>query len=169
MRVLVSADRLAAGSASTGTESAERLPVGTAHLAAALLAEPEGLAAKAIAAAGLSAEQVYGAIGAGPAQQVTKAESVAPLKADLLTMNLDEDTKVALKDTLRWALRLGHNYVGTEHLLLGLTVHRRPGKRRPHLARPVPAARRAARSPPNSPPPRPAKRRTELRTRMVDR
>ena len=121
VRVLASADRLAAGSASTGTESAERPPVSTAHLVAALLAEPEGLAAKAIAAAGLSAEQVYGAIGAGPAQQVTKAESVAPLKADLLTMNLDEDTRVALKDTLRWVLRLGHNYVGTEHLLLGVT------------------------------------------------
>jgi hypothetical protein len=120
VRVLVSADRLAAGSARTGTEGAERPPVSAAHLAAALLAEPEGVAAKAIAAAGLSPEQVYAAVGTGPAPQVTNSESVAPLKAGLLNVRLDEDTKLALRGALRWALRLGHNYIGTEHVLLGL-------------------------------------------------
>ena len=35
-------------------------------------------------------------------------------------MALDEDGKEALKSALKSALRLGHNYIGTEHLLLGL-------------------------------------------------
>ena len=79
VRILVSADRLAAGA------------VGTTHLAAALLVEPEGLAAKAIAAAGLSPEQVYAAVGTGPAPQVTNAEAGAPLKAELFSSVIDSD------------------------------------------------------------------------------
>jgi ATP-dependent Clp protease ATP-binding subunit ClpA len=95
-------------------------PVGAAHVTAALLTEPEGVAAKAIAAAGLSPEQVYTAIGAGPAPQVAKSGSA--LKAWLLQLEFDDDAKRALKDSLSWALRLGHNYIGTEHLLLGVAV-----------------------------------------------
>jgi hypothetical protein len=130
VRILVYADRLAAGLADAGAEGAERPPVGTVHLAAALLAEPEGLAAKAIAAAGLSPEQVYAAVGAGPAPQVTNAESVTSLKAGgPLNVDLDEDAKEALKGALRWALRLGHNYIGTEHLLLGLTFEGGPASK----------------------------------------
>lgn len=121
VRVLVSADRLALGSTSTDTENPERPPTGTVHLAAALLAEPEGLAAKAIAAAGITPEQVYAALGTGPAPQVTNADSVTQLMTTgTININLGEDTKTALRDSLRWALRLGHNYLGTEHLLLGL-------------------------------------------------
>jgi len=86
-----------------------------------LLAEPQGVAAKAVAAAGLSPEQFYAALGTGPAPQVTSAETIAQLKAALLNVNLDEAAKGALKGSLRWALRLRHNYIGTEHLLLGVT------------------------------------------------
>jgi hypothetical protein len=38
----------------------------------------------------------------------------------LLELSFDEDAKQALKGTPRWALRYGHNYIGTEHLLLGI-------------------------------------------------
>ena len=31
-----------------------------------------------------------------------------------------------LKGSLRWALRLSHNYIGTEHLLLGVTFEAGP-------------------------------------------
>lgn len=103
-RVIAAAGRLAAGQ-----------PVGTAHLAAALFTEPDGLAAKAFAAAGLSPEQVYAAVGAGPARAVPDAD-----KSALRELGLDEAGNVAVKDALTWALRLGHNYIGTEHLLLGL-------------------------------------------------
>jgi hypothetical protein len=109
VRVVAAAGKLAAAE-----------PIGAAHITAALLAEPEGVAAKAIAAAGLTPEQLYTAIGVGPAPQVTNAQDVGTLKAALLNQEFDDDAKAALKGSLRWALRLGHNYIGTEHLLLGV-------------------------------------------------
>jgi hypothetical protein len=90
-------------------------PVSGRHLAAALLTEPGGLAALAVAAAGVTPEQLYAALGAGPAPRVERAGT-----AELLDTTLNEDAKEALKDALKSALRLGHNYIGTEHLLLGL-------------------------------------------------
>jgi hypothetical protein len=107
-------DRAARILAAAGTLAAPD-PVGGAHLAAALLTEPPGLAAKAIAAAGITPGQLYAAVGTGPAQPAEKADS-----ADLLDLTLDEDAKEALKAALKSALRLGHNYLGTEHILLGV-------------------------------------------------
>jgi hypothetical protein len=88
---------------------------GAAHLAAALPTEPQGLAALVIAKAGVTPEQLYAAVGAGPAE---RAENASP--AELLELTLDESAKEALKGALKSALRLGHNYIGTEHMLLGL-------------------------------------------------
>jgi len=90
-------------------------PVTSAHLAAALLSEPEGLAAKAIADEGVTPERLYAAVGTGPAPRV---ERTSP--AELLELTLDESAKEGLKGALKSALRLGHNYIGTEHMLLGL-------------------------------------------------
>jgi ATP-dependent Clp protease ATP-binding subunit ClpA len=103
-RTLAAAGRLAAPS-----------PMSSAHLAAALPAEPEGLAAKAIAAAGVTPERLYAALGAGPAE---RAEDTGT--AELLDLILDESAKTAIKSSLKAALRLGHNYIGTEHFLLGV-------------------------------------------------
>jgi hypothetical protein len=103
-RVLLAAGKLAAPE-----------PVGAAHLAAALLTEPRGLAARAVVAAGVTPEQVYAAVGTGPAQPVGEAGP-----AELLDLTIDENAKTALREALKSALRLGHNYIGTEHLLLGL-------------------------------------------------
>ncbi len=90
-------------------------PVGTAHLAAALFTEPEGLAAKVFAMVGLPPEQVYAAVGAGPATPVSEVN-----KAALRELRFDDFAKEALHDTLKWALNFGHNFIGTEHLLLGV-------------------------------------------------
>jgi Clp amino terminal domain, pathogenicity island component len=90
-------------------------PMSSAHLAAALPTEPEGLAAKAIAVAGVAPQQLYAALGTGPAERAENTGS-----AELLDLSLDESAKAALKDALKSALRLGHNYIGTEHMLLGL-------------------------------------------------
>jgi hypothetical protein len=90
-------------------------PVDSARLAAALLTEPGGIAAIAIAKAGVTPEQFYAAVGAGPAVRV---ERTSP--AELLELTLDPDAKDALKAALKSALRLGHNYIGTEHQLLGI-------------------------------------------------
>jgi ATP-dependent Clp protease ATP-binding subunit ClpA len=103
-RAMVAAGRLAAPE-----------PLGAGQLAAALLSDPEGLAAKAIAAAGLTPEQVYAALGTGPASQVETPDS-----AGLLELSFDQSGKEALKGALKSALRLSHNYIGTEHLLTGV-------------------------------------------------
>jgi hypothetical protein len=116
IRVLFAADRLAA--TSTGTEqtkSAQHLPIGAAELSAAFLSEPEGLAAKAIGKAGLTPEQVYAAVGTGPAPQLPNQD-----RASVTELTFDDSVKAAFREALRWALRMGHNYIGTEHLLLGV-------------------------------------------------
>ena len=106
--VLAAADRIAAH------DAAEPV-IGAADLAAATLAEPEGLAAKVIARTGLTADQVYAAVGAGPAAPGPDADADA-----LQALGFDESGKAALKAAWKAALRLGHNYIGTEHLLLGV-------------------------------------------------
>src|SRR5215470_2772690 len=84
------------------------------HLALGLLHEQEGLAAKAIAALGVSPEDARAAIGAAlpPAMPDGKPSS-GHIPFDSRTMKVYELT-------LREALALGHNYIGTEHILLGL-------------------------------------------------
>ncbi|HEX4829917.1 MAG TPA: Clp protease N-terminal domain-containing protein [Trebonia sp.] len=86
-----------------------------AHLAAALLAEPRGVAAKVVAAAGIAPDQLYAATGAGPATPAADFPA-----AQLLELDLSPVSRAVLKASLRAALRLGHNYIGTEHMLLGL-------------------------------------------------
>ena len=104
-RVLIAAGQLAADQ-----------PVDATQLAAALLSEPEGFAAKAIATAGLEPGQVYATLGTGPAPRVQDGVDLVALRG----LNFAEPAKVALKGALKAALRLDHNYIGTEHLLLGL-------------------------------------------------
>jgi hypothetical protein len=92
-------------------------PVDAAHLAAALLVEPEGLAAKVIQRAGLTGEQVYAAAEAGPAAAAGDTDAAA-----LRELSFTADGKATLTGALKAALRLGHNYIGTEHLLLGVLL-----------------------------------------------
>ena len=104
------ANVLAAGGQLAGDQA-----VDAAHLAAALLTEPEGVAAKIIQRAGLTGDQVCTAVGAGPAEA---AGDAGP--AVLRELSFTEDGEAALGGTLKAALRLGHNYIGTEHVLLGI-------------------------------------------------
>jgi hypothetical protein len=127
IRVLFAADHLATDSTAADStaadsstsagqaESASHSPIGAAHLAAAFLSEPEGLAAKAIGKAGLTPEQVYTAVGAGPAPQLPNQD-----RALVHELTFDDSAKATFKEALKWALRMGHNYIGTEHLLLGV-------------------------------------------------
>ncbi|PWR08686.1 Clp protease [Micromonospora acroterricola] len=85
--------------------------IGPEHLVLGLLSEPDGLAARVMAGRGASPEAVREAVGAAlppPADQVP----------DLIPY--DARGKKALELTFREALRLGHNYIGTEHILLAL-------------------------------------------------
>ncbi|HYX94573.1 MAG TPA: Clp protease N-terminal domain-containing protein [Geodermatophilus sp.] len=82
------------------------------HLVLGLLAEPEGLAARAIVAQGVSPDRVREVATAtlGPSGTGESPELVP----------FDDRTRATLEATFREALRLGHDYIGTEHLLLAL-------------------------------------------------
>ncbi|MEU2301810.1 Clp protease N-terminal domain-containing protein [Streptomyces antibioticus] len=99
---------MAAHSASKSAGNTEGLP---AHLVLGLLSEPEGLAAKALVAQGVTLDAVRAA-----------ATAVLPPAADEVPelVPYGSDAKKVLELTFREALRLGHNYVGTEHILLAL-------------------------------------------------
>ncbi|MFE6491083.1 Clp protease N-terminal domain-containing protein [Streptomyces sp. NPDC057748] len=86
--------------------------VGTAHLALGLLSEPEGLAAAFVKAQGISLEDVRRAA----------TEALPPAAAGELPelIPYDAGARKALELTFREALRMGHNYIGTEHILLAL-------------------------------------------------
>ncbi|OQR64719.1 Clp protease [Streptomyces maremycinicus] len=99
---------MAAHHASRTAGNAEGLP---AHLVLGLLAEPEALAAKAITDQGVSLEAVREAATAALPPAVEEVPELVPY---------GPDAKKVLELTFREALRLGHNYVGTEHLLLAL-------------------------------------------------
>ena len=86
--------------------------IGTEHLLLGLVAEGnEGLAAHALESIGIGLEAVR--------QQVE--EIIGPGKqAPSGHIPLTPRAKRALELSLREALQLGHNYIGTEHILLGL-------------------------------------------------
>ncbi|MDQ4021417.1 MAG: ATP-dependent Clp protease ATP-binding subunit [Actinomycetota bacterium] len=81
------------------------------HLALGLLSEPDALAAKAITAQGVALETLRRTVS-------TKLPSASGQVPDLIPF--DSQARKALELTFREALRLGHNYVGTEHILLAL-------------------------------------------------
>ena len=104
----------AAGKIAEGAESAT---IGASHLAAGLLSEPDGLAAKVIHGAGRTDEQVLAALGLERAAEVTDEEAVPE---ELRRLRFTEDGRAAIRDAVVAALKLKHNYIGTEHLLLGI-------------------------------------------------
>src|SRR5680860_1442719 len=85
--------------------------IGTEHILLGLIHEGEGVAAKSLASLGISLdsvrEQVQEIIGQG--QQAPSGHIPFTPRA-----------KKVLELSLREALQLGHNYIGTEHILLGL-------------------------------------------------
>jgi ATP-dependent Clp protease ATP-binding subunit ClpA len=111
--------RNALAAAARAAAAAGAGPVDTTHLVAGLLSERDGVAAKVIHGAGRSDEQVLAALGAEPAEPVEGGEAGADLTA-LREMRFTEAGRAALRSALMAALRLKHNYIGTEHLLLGI-------------------------------------------------
>lgn len=90
------------------------------HIVAGLLSEPDGVAAKAVHQLSITDEQIYDALGVRPAT-VDYDSSLEALRQ----LHFTEASKESLKGALKAALRFGHNYIGTEHLLLGpLSVDR---------------------------------------------
>jgi hypothetical protein len=67
----------------------------------------------------LSDDQLYAALGVAAAAAAGDADADADAAA-IQALRFTSAGKAALKGTLKAALRLGHNYIGTEHLLLGI-------------------------------------------------
>ncbi len=84
--------------------------VGTEHLLLGLLAEGEGLAFRALAALGVAAESV----------RVAVEEMVGRGQGGGTQLAYTPRAKKCLELAVEEAVALGHNYVGTEHILLGL-------------------------------------------------
>jgi ATP-dependent Clp protease ATP-binding subunit ClpA len=96
--------------------AADAAVIGSDHLAAGLMAEPDGLAAKAIVALGVSARQLRAAPGLPEATATAEGEPSAE------RVPLGPGAVAALMAALRQALHLGHNYIGTATLAgLGVT------------------------------------------------
>jgi ATP-dependent Clp protease ATP-binding subunit ClpC len=86
--------------------------IGTEHLLLGLVREGDGIAASVLTDAGVSDETLVTAIvGRFPAPPGARAAGHLPFTPR---------AKKALELSLREALQLGHAYIGTEHLLLGL-------------------------------------------------
>ena len=91
---------------------AARTPEGRPeHLVLGLLSEPEAIAAKVITAQGILLDTVRQAATAALPPAAEEVPELIPYGAD---------AKKVLELTFREALRLGHNYIGTEHILLAL-------------------------------------------------
>ena len=85
--------------------------IGTEHILLGLIGEGEGVAAKALESLGISLESVRQEV-----EEIIGRGQQAPPGHIAFTPR----AKKVLELALREAQQLGHNYVGTEHILLGL-------------------------------------------------
>ncbi len=99
---------IAAQNASRETGQAE---IKTEHLVLGLLSEPASIAAKTLVVQGISLEAVRESAIAGLPPRTDSVPALIPF---------DAGARKVLELTFREALRLGHNYIGTEHILLAL-------------------------------------------------
>jgi ATP-dependent Clp protease ATP-binding subunit ClpA len=85
--------------------------IGTEHLLLGLLREEEGVAAQVLRELGITLEEIRAQVAriVGQGAEVTTGQIPFAPRA-----------KKVLELALREALHLGHNYIGTEHILLGL-------------------------------------------------
>ncbi|WP_204057328.1 Clp protease N-terminal domain-containing protein [Microbispora corallina] len=97
--------------AQTEARAAGNAEIRPEHIVLGLLSEPEALAAAAITAQGVTLEDVRRAAAAALPEPAGEVPELVPY---------DGQARKLLDLTFREALRLGHNYIGTEHILLAL-------------------------------------------------
>jgi len=85
--------------------------IGTEHLLLGLIREQDGIAAKALESLNISLEDVHSQV-----EELIGRGTFVPTGHIPFTPR----AKKVLELSLREALQLGHNYIGTEHILLGL-------------------------------------------------
>jgi ATP-dependent Clp protease ATP-binding subunit ClpA len=116
-RNVVKAARRVASLASVGQVDVD-------HMLVALLVEPGGIAARVIHAAGVSDEQILAQFGL----ELPDAELPDPPRSEV---RFATNSKNVLREALMVAVNFGHNYIGTEHILLGIV--RQPAGAAPGL------------------------------------
>ncbi len=121
--------------------------IGTEHLLLGMLSQPESIAAKVLDGAGITREGVLSDVQSAVAGRLDTGDALASIGIDLdeVTRKVEEAfgpgalqrtragggrfgghipfsprAKKVLELSLREALVLKHNYIGTEHMLLGL-------------------------------------------------
>lgn len=104
----------------TAAASAHGGPVEAEHIAVGAVADPDGLAGRIAVRAGLDAVTLATAL------QVALARTTGATPEELRDIDFAESGGEVLKGTLRAVLSLSHNYVGTEHLLLGAVLSGTP-------------------------------------------
>ncbi len=84
--------------------------IGTEHILLGLIREGEGIAAKALYGLGLGSEKIQKEVEnlIGKGQETSQTIHYTPRAKKVIELSMDE------------ARKLGHSYVGTEHILLGL-------------------------------------------------
>jgi ATP-dependent Clp protease ATP-binding subunit ClpC len=99
---------------SLAQEEAERMQqssIGTGHLLLGLIREEGGVASQVLRDLGLRTNQV---------EQIVERLTSAEKREGVTRMDLSPEAKKVLEHAVDEARRMGHNYIGTEHLLLGL-------------------------------------------------
>jgi ATP-dependent Clp protease ATP-binding subunit ClpC len=85
--------------------------IGTEHLLLGIVHEGQGVAAQTLQALDIRLAAVRNAI----EREVPRGASQS-----VGTLSFSPRAKTSLENALRESLQLGHNYIGTEHMLLGL-------------------------------------------------
>ncbi|MBN1426741.1 MAG: ATP-dependent Clp protease ATP-binding subunit [Anaerolineae bacterium] len=102
---------------SLAQEEAERLQhsyIGTEHLLLGLMREGGGVAGRALRELGLDIKQV---------EELVERKTHSEKRTSFTKLDLSPGTKKVLELAVDEARRLGHHYIGTEHLLLALVTH----------------------------------------------
>ena len=102
---------------SLAQEEAERMQhshIGTEHLLLGLMREEGGVAGRVLRELGMKQTQV---------EQLIEGMTSGNKRAGVTRMDLSPATKKVLELAVDEARRMGHHYIGTEHLLLGLVRH----------------------------------------------
>jgi Clp amino terminal domain, pathogenicity island component len=88
------------------------------HIVVGLTAEPDGLAGRILHKAGATDARIHAAF--LPAGVTFEVNAAGTDPAELANLPFSDDAKNSMEATLQAALQLGHNYIGTEHILLGV-------------------------------------------------
>jgi ATP-dependent Clp protease ATP-binding subunit ClpA len=110
--------------AAAAARQRENPQIRSSDLLLGLFASPEGVAARVLTAMGTTADAVQAALPAVPDGTAPEGADAAGGPAGEIApgeqRRFTPEAAAALRNALAEALELGHNYIGTEHILLGL-------------------------------------------------